>query len=359
MKLTNKYNLPRVFEIIGSRDEYTRGKSHRSVTQLIDSPRVVNLRIANDSRVIEDVSELYFSIMGHAVHAVLEKAAEAEPWHIVTEQRFYGEMDNWTISGAIDVQQYELDPNEKYAVDIGVELQDYKNVSVWAVLNSADKPEWEAQLNIYHWLYQYGISSTATEQRYAPVTALKVVCLIRDWNRRDSKTREGYPPSPIHAVDIPIWDNGYLHSYIRQRILQHKSAAADMILFPDKLIACTENDMWVKETKYAVFSGNNKRASKVFDREDDAEAWMKDNPKLKQPYIDTRHGEPTRCVNNFCGVSEWCDQFKTQNPEVWKEQYGKDIGRSSNHGAEGVPAEEPQPKGVHEAPVGVNTNYAQ
>jgi hypothetical protein len=40
MKITNRFNLPEVFENFVRADKYTRGKSDISVTQLIDSPSI-------------------------------------------------------------------------------------------------------------------------------------------------------------------------------------------------------------------------------------------------------------------------------------------------------------------------------
>ena len=41
MKITNKFNLPETFVNVLKRDPYTKGKAHLSVTQLINSPKVV------------------------------------------------------------------------------------------------------------------------------------------------------------------------------------------------------------------------------------------------------------------------------------------------------------------------------
>ena len=80
---------------------------------------------------------MIWSIFGSAVHNVLEKGADENN---LVEQRFFSEVDGWTVSGAVDLQVVDKD---------GIHIQDYKTTSVWAVMN--DKPEWEQQLNIYGW----------------------------------------------------------------------------------------------------------------------------------------------------------------------------------------------------------------
>ena len=44
MKLTNKHNLPATFVNVIKRPTYSKGKANLSITELIDSPRAVNLR---------------------------------------------------------------------------------------------------------------------------------------------------------------------------------------------------------------------------------------------------------------------------------------------------------------------------
>ena len=48
MRITNKFNLPDFVVDVLTTSDYTRGKSHVSVTQLIDSPRIRILQIMND-----------------------------------------------------------------------------------------------------------------------------------------------------------------------------------------------------------------------------------------------------------------------------------------------------------------------
>ena len=58
MKLTNKFNLPAPIVAALSENNYTKGESHRSVTTLIDSPRVRILREKYEDQIEEDVSEV-------------------------------------------------------------------------------------------------------------------------------------------------------------------------------------------------------------------------------------------------------------------------------------------------------------
>jgi hypothetical protein len=61
-----------------------------------------------------------------------------------------------------------------------------------------------------------------------------------------------------------------------------------------------------------------KRAVKLFD---DLEVATKVCNEKKEGdfYVEQRKGEPIRCTGNYCGVAEWCSQFK-------KTALDKDVG---------------------------------
>ena len=68
MIITNQYNLPEpVFNAL-THSDYSRGSSNRSVTQLIDSPRVRILRKEHDDQIFEDASDMLWSVLGTSVH---------------------------------------------------------------------------------------------------------------------------------------------------------------------------------------------------------------------------------------------------------------------------------------------------
>ena len=72
MKITNKFNLPQTFVNVLSRPTYTKGKAHLSVTELINSPRIVQLKNTYYDQLEEDVADKVWAIFGTAIHAVLE-----------------------------------------------------------------------------------------------------------------------------------------------------------------------------------------------------------------------------------------------------------------------------------------------
>ena len=285
MKLTNKFNIPQTFINVLDRPTYSKGKAHLSVTQLLNSPKIVALTKKFEEEIEQDASDMVWSIFGSAVHNVLEHGKDEN--HIV-EQRIHKEYEGWNISGAIDLQVV----NPK-----GIDVKDYKTTTVWAVMN--EKFEWEVQLNIYAGLVE--------DVKRIPVTSVGIVAIIRDWNRRESTTREGYPEAPIKELPIRLWSKEERDAFIANRIALH-SACEFAIETDGELPDCTSEEMWEKPTVWAVRKIGNKRAHSLYETEELATAALAD---LGDNYeIEVRKGERTRC-ENFCPVNTWCTQYKT------------------------------------------------
>lgn len=285
MILTNKFNLPQTFMNVLDRPTYSKGKAHLSATELINSPRIVQLRKKYDEQITSDVSDMIWSIFGTAIHSVLEQGKDDN--HLV-EERIHAELDGWHLSGAIDLQR---------VVEDGIEISDYKTVGVWSVMN--EKKEWEEQLNIYAWLVE--------KVKGIPVVRLNIVAIVRDWNRRDAGTRQGYPEAPVAVLDIALWSMEKREEFIRSRIHEHSEA-----LFAtetnEELPLCTPDQMWEKPTMYAVKKEGASRAKSVHVELDDAEVALEKAGKGYQ--LEIRQGDRTRC-STFCPVSQWCDQYQT------------------------------------------------
>jgi len=284
MKITNKFNIPQTFLNVLDRPTYSKGGANISATQLLNSPKIVALTKKYDDEIEQDASEMVWSIIGTAIHGVLEHGRDEN--HIV-EQRLHADVDGWHISGAVDLQIIN---------DGKVDIRDYKTTSVWSVMNH--KIEWEWQLNIYAWLVEH-----ATEK---PVNSLGIVAILRDWKSREVGTKEGYPESPITEVEIPLWDYAEREAFIKERIKLH--SAAEFAMETDgELGDCTPQEMWEKPTKWAVMKIGGVRAKGVYDTEDQAGAALEELGNGHE--IQVRPGERTRC-SGFCPVSKWCKQYQ-------------------------------------------------
>jgi hypothetical protein len=284
MKLTNKFNIPQTFINVLERPTYSKGKANLSVTQLINSPKIVALTKKFEDELEQDVSDMVWSIFGSAVHKVLEHGQDDN--HIV-EERLSTEIDGWKISGAIDLQ---------IKGDNFIEIRDYKTVSAWAVMN--EKIEWEQQLNLYAYLVE--------QVKKIPVISLGIVAIIRDWSRRDAATREGYPEAPVKEIPIKLWPFEQREEFIKERIHAHSSCEFELET-DGNLPACTPEEMWEKPTMWAVKKVGGARARSVHTTNQEA---LETIAKLGKAYeIEVRPGSRTRC-ESFCPVSNYCQQWR-------------------------------------------------
>ena len=101
MNITNKFGLPDTIVNVLARPTYSKGKAHISVTELINSPRIVQLKRQHWDQIEEDASSMVWSLFGSAVHNILEHGKQEN--HIV-EERIHLTHDGWNLSGAIDLQ---------------------------------------------------------------------------------------------------------------------------------------------------------------------------------------------------------------------------------------------------------------
>ena len=280
-------------------DEYDKGDSVLSVTQLIAPPRIVVLQKLNEHNLTSDVVDRVPSLLGTAVHKIIEKGSKDVPGHIV-EERLFSDVCGWKISGAVDLQIQKGDG--------AWEINDWKVTSVYSVLS--DKPEWEQQLNCYAYL--------ASKSHGRNVTSLKIVAILRDWQRKQAEIKADYPQSQIVMVDIPVWTPEQQEAYITERVALHQ-AAQKAVDTGEPVAYCTDQERWVRGESWALMKEGRKSAVKLYDNEEQA---REDCSKSGGGHhVEHRRGSAVRCAGNYCLVSMWCRQ--------WQEELGDSTGESS------------------------------
>lgn len=295
MKITNQFNLPATLLNAVKDDEYDKGDSVLSVTQLISSPRIVLLQDVNASNLTVDVVDRVPALLGTAVHKIIEKGSKDIPGHVV-EERLFAEISGWKISGAVDLQ-----------IDNGDgtwEINDYKVTSVYSVMD--EKIEWIQQLNCYAYL---------AAQIGRKVTSLKIVAILRDWQRKQSELKPDYPQSQVVVVDIPIWSYDDQVRYLTSRVMLHQQAkkAFDN---GEPIPYCTDQERWLRGETWAVMKEGRKSAVRLYDNKEDAEELHRTLGGGHS--VEHRSGNPIRCAGNYCMVAQWCRQYQ--------EEIGNSIG---------------------------------
>jgi len=288
MKRTNKHNLPSVFERFGDSFPYSTEGAKYGATTLLDSPRIRRLRQNHFQEIEEDIADSVFSLLGTAIHAILEGGSEPDQ---IVEERFHAEVEvngeKIGVSGQVDLQTPT--PN-------GMILSDYKTTSSSAVMyNPEGKSEHHKQLNLY---------AAMARRNGVKVAGLEIISIVRDWTASGLNRYQNYPEASVVITPIPLWGCLKAEKYLRRRVALHESSA-----IPE----CTPEERWAKATTWAVFEKTKagtvrKRATKVFDNEIEADLFAKD----KGASVVERPGSFARCEGNYCGVAEFCEQFQKE-----------------------------------------------
>jgi hypothetical protein len=294
MIFTNKYNLPEFVVNALKRDDYEKSGDF-SATGLLKSPRQRLLALRHDAEIEMDVSELTWSVLGTAVHTAFERRGNAHD--VVVEERMavpvqtkYGIVQ---LSGKPDL------------IDLSdATLYDYKCTSVWAFILGG-KPEWEKQLNIYRWMIQ--------KTRDFEIKQIKVCAVYRDWARRayEEALKKNpfaceYPECNIGIIDVPLVPFSAVESNVIKLIERHKSQED---LPDDKLMLCSDEDRWCRESCWAVKKKGGKRAMTGGLHATQEEAIAFAAKQAVPTEIERRTGRNIKC-ESYCSGAAFCNQWK-------------------------------------------------
>ncbi len=277
MIITNKYNLPET--IVKAASYNFKPKEDRySVTDVVNPPLVRHLRIKHWDEIKEDISSKLWLILGSSVHSLLEKNTPEDSFQ---EEKLTAKVTTdkgiVTVVGKSDLWEKEI-------------ISDWKITSVYSFL-MGEKPEWEAQLNIYAWLWS---------MQGFNVNKLQVNAILRDWSQFKAIQDKDYPKIPFMQTDIPLWDKKTTYLYILNRIGLHQMTPP-----PE----CTPEEKWQKPTQYALKKKGAKRAIKLYNTQ--LEADLESDIKGKDYYVEERLGQNMRC-ENYCNVNEFCPYYKKE-----------------------------------------------
>ena len=274
-KYLDRPDLPKALINILTADLHvTEGKL--SVTGLTAPPRIMQLRKRHDAEIVKDPLDNIWMTYGTLMHGVLEREAGD---NALAEERLVAEVDGFKFSGTADIYENEV-------------LWDYKTTSAYGAGEIAGR--YEAQLNIYRWLY---------EQQGFKVNSLKILALYRDWSKTKAMRDDRYPQEPVQVIDVAMWTMDDALQYIRERIAFHTKAEG---LQDSELPECTAEEKWEKPAKWAVMKKGRKSALKLHDSEFEAQIQLDGIEKdADKHYIEHRPGECIRC-KSYCEVWQWC-----------------------------------------------------
>lgn len=274
--LTNLLSLPEPLVRAVANDSYTPGeKCDYSTTQLLKPARIVALQRKWREHLTEDASERIFSLIGQAIHTILERGASDR---YLVEKRFYSAFAGKRISGQIDV----------FDTETGI-LSDYKLTSRFTTGDGV-KPEWQQQASINALL----MSMAGIE-----INGAQIVAIYRDWSKMAANRKQDYPERQVQVFTVPLWSADKTIAFIEARITAHEAAKAELPM-------CSEKERWAKPEKWALMQNGRKKALKLYLSETEATAAVTDD---KKQFVEHRPGENTRCLF-YCSVNKYCSFYQ-------------------------------------------------
>ena len=260
-----------------------------SVTELLKPVKLFVLERRHRADLTREASDLIWSLMGSAMHKVLEKS---ETKNSLNEERLFCELNGKIISGGIDLYEDGV-------------ISDFKFTSVWSFIYASGKREWEEQLNLYAYLYQ-----TAGFE----VKKLQIIAIFRDWSASKGRFEKSYP-NQVEIIPIRKWSTDQCEHFIRQKLFQLEMA----LRVPDDAIQeCSQKDRWQDDDVFAVMKKGNKRAVKLCQSEKQARIFIDSNKDKAKLSIELRQSIPRRC-EDYCPVNLYCHFYRELHPEMFRE----------------------------------------
>ena len=277
--MSNVYELPeplaRALTVI-----WTPPKPGRiGVTSLIGSPLPRILSIRHAAEIDNDISENFWSLLGKAVHYIIERSGPH------TDIKIEHKVGGATLVGVIDY------------VENG-HLIDWKLTSEWGAVFAADK-DWENQVQTYAYL--------AKKQSGVPIKKLSVYILMRDWNKRAARRSADHPQLFFKQLSFEPWSDEVIERYINERVRFHLEAEEFIEGEIPERFWCSGKERWQRLSKWAVMKKVEGRAYRVLANEEAAKAVCDREAKRtgKPCFVVFRPGEYIRCLS-YCAYSGWC-----------------------------------------------------
>lgn len=210
MKITNNTGLPAFVVRAAENDQYSKDGADFTSSQLPNPPRAEALKFLNTEGLEIDVSVRPPSMLGTAIHKILELGARPTD---VVEKRYFAEFLGLKVGGKIDL--YEPDTKVLYEVKSCLtKAFDKKH-------GGGKKSEWIAQASINRCLMKLnGID----------VDRVVIVGWLVDW-------RPWMDGVALPQVEIETWGDERTLSYIEERVRLHLEARKNLPL-------CTSKETW-------------------------------------------------------------------------------------------------------------------
>ena len=283
MKITNNLCLPAAFVHAVSTERHNAPHCY-SATTLNKGAKEIVLTDRHYDEITVDASEQIWAVWGTAVHALLESEKD-DNFH---EERFKVAVGNSWVTGQVD----------SYDMERGI-INDWKTASVWKI-QFADFADWRAQGLTYAWL----LTKSGLE-----VKKCRFVALLKDHSKTKAKHDASYPQSPVfvYEFDVTAEDLAATEARIISKVTEIENA---YLLGDDDIEPCTLEERWADGEKYAVMKNGRKTAVKLFDNQQDAEAYA--GELGNSHYVEHRPAVSRKC-EDYCSCCDFCNFYKSMH----------------------------------------------
>lgn len=286
MKITNKANLPAALVKAVQNDGYTKGGADYSTTELGVPSRIVALKKKHADELTEDVSDLIYALMGKLGHAILEQAGSTT---YVEKRLFHAMPDGTVISGCLDIVDGDV-------------IEDWKFTSTFTAKNGVK----------FDWISQASVNRFLCEKNGIPIRAARYIAIYRDWSLPKTFRERDYPKQQVQAFDVPLWSLEDTEKWIVGRIQSHRDAEKVLPM-------CTPEERWEKNAGVAVMKKGRKTAVKLFPDSGSAQAFIAQQEKPSELFVENRPGMNMRC-QFYCPVAQFCDFYLQTSTRVNTEE---------------------------------------
>jgi hypothetical protein len=282
--ITNKKGLPEQL-VRAVEKEYTYQPKRYSITSLLDTHRILQLKRRHNNELSQDVSDMIWMIFGSGIHKAIEDAGVCQGQH--AEKRLEYQFGDYTLSGIVDFI------DEKNEI-----ILDWKTTSMWTYMYKSNYDKWLKQLQLSALLW---FKNTGQWIQKGQIGAL-----LKDYKKKPFP-EEGYPDSELQIIEFDLGSPQDIEDWV----IKTFDDIAIMETIDDHMLPlCTPEERWNTGDKWAVIEKGKKRATRVYDNEEQAlnHASEAFSVGVKME-VDFRPGEDKRC-KDYCPVKQFCEYGK-------------------------------------------------
>lgn len=294
-------DLPAPITIAIRNDPYTSGLADWTPSSLNDPARVRALSRRHRDEMVVKASSMWRLFLGQMVHAVMERL-ELPP-NCRKEERLYADWNGHKIGGQFDLYVGE---GGLAAGDLPCDqdilpytILDFKTLMSYAVVfaqKNGGKDEWKSQLATLGWLGR---------KNGMRVDRVQTIPLLLDWKADEALDSPDYPQKPSLILDSQEWDDARVEAFFAEKIARHEACGPDVP--DDELPACTPEERWERQPKWAAMKPGRDKAVKLEDTKEALVSYLeRKNMRVSDHELVFRPGKQIRC-RSFCNVARFCD----------------------------------------------------